>query len=49
MKGQNMTVKMKIKKDFLKGIDKIRCWLKRERGKIQIKQKMKKIKKILKI
>jgi len=31
MKGWNMIVKMKIIKDFIKGIDKIRIWLKKER------------------
>ena len=31
MKGWNMTVKMKIIKNFIKGIDKIRSWLKKER------------------
>jgi len=31
MKGWNMIVRMKIIKDFIKGIDKIRSWLKKER------------------
>jgi len=31
MKGWNMTLKVKIIKDFVKGIDKIRSWLKKER------------------
>ena len=43
MKGWKMTVKMKIIKDFIKGIDKIRsCFLKRRRFKKKKKEKKKK-------
>jgi len=37
MKGWNMTVKMKIIKDFIKGINKVRSWLKKERREIKKK------------